>query len=271
MTTDLPIVGAALRLRELPQYIDWLVAHQRDLEIQDPGYTDYLDTDWHAEAEAGRKLLTERGYTGRMGIHAAYDGLDLFSRDKKVQEVIQTRYLQSLAFATELGATHMVIHSPFVTFGNAYAPFPPHVRQGIIGIVHSILEPVLTVAVEMKCTLVIECILDKNPQHLIELVRSFNSDYVRLSVDTGHAFIMHQSGGASPGQWIIEAGDLLGHVHLQDTDGDADHHWAIGDGNINWSAVFRALHFTNAKPRLCIEVAEVMRSAQWLEQHGLAR
>jgi sugar phosphate isomerase/epimerase len=272
MQTDLPVVGAAMRLRDLPQYIDWLVADQRDLEIQDPGYPDYLDSDWQQEAREGRALLTERGYSGRLGVHAAYEGLELFTRDKKVQAVVRERYLESLAFGAQLGATHMVIHSPLVSFGNAFASYYPAPRlQQMIDVAQEILAPVLTVAAQNQCVLVIECILDKSPYPLLQLVRSFNSDYVRLSVDVGHAFIMHQDGGASPDEWIATAGDLLGHVHLQDNNGSADYHWAIGDGNINWRAVFWALRQIPAQPRLCIEVRDVMRSIQHLQQLGVAR
>jgi sugar phosphate isomerase/epimerase len=265
-------MGAAIRLSEIPAYIDWLVADQRDLEIQDPGYPDYLDTDWRAEAQAGRDLLVSRGYSGRLGIHAAYDGLDLFTHDRKVREVIQTRYLQSLEFGALLNATHMVIHSPFVAFGSAFANYSPASgRKWVIDATHAALEKVLPVAQQQNCTLVIECIMDKSPFPLIELVRSFQSDHVRLSIDTGHAFIMAQDGGAPPHQWVLEGGDLLEHVHVQDVDGHADRHWAVGDGNINWFAFFRALRTLEHSPRLVLEVQEVMRSFQWLQRSGLVR
>jgi sugar phosphate isomerase/epimerase len=272
MQHELPVVGAAMRLASLPQHIDWLVADQRDLEINDPGYYAYLDGDWQAEARAGRALLTERGYSGRLGIHAAYEGLDLFTRDRKVQRVIQERYLESLAFGAELGATHMVIHSPFVSFGNAFAAYTPASRrQPVIDTVQHILSAVLPTAEQMGCTLVIECILDKHPQPLIDLVASFDSPLVRVSIDVGHAFIMHQDGGASPDEWIANAGELLGHLHLQDNNGHADYHWAVGDGEINWRAVFWALRHNPAQPRLILEVAEVMRSFEYLRGLGLVR
>jgi hypothetical protein len=35
MNGSLPVVGAALDIASLPQYVDWLVDKQRDLEIQD--------------------------------------------------------------------------------------------------------------------------------------------------------------------------------------------------------------------------------------------
>lgn len=268
----LPLIGAAIRLPEIPQYIDWLVADQRDLEIQDPCYPGYLDLDWRAEAEAGRALLRERGFQGRLGVHAAFDGLELFTQDKLIREVISTRYQQSLDFVEVVGASQMVIHSPFVAFGSAAGNFGTRrERQWVIDAARAVLDRVLPRAVDLKCALVIECIMDKTPDPLIDLVRSFDSEYVRVSIDTGHAYLMEQQGGTPPHQWVLAAGELLGHVHVQDVDGHADRHWAVGDGNINWPAFFWALRQLAHQPLLVLEVLEVERSARWLTSHGLAR
>lgn len=269
-TTTLPVIGGAIRLPEIPKYLQWLVSKQRDLEIQDPCYPDYLDQDWTAEVREGAQRLKDGGFTGRIGIHGAFDGLELFTYDKKIREVIRTRFLQSLEFGAVLNASTMVIHSPFIAFGHGLVNYSPasH-RQYIIDAAHAILEDVLPVAAQMNCTLVIECILDKNPLPLLELVRSFNSEHVRLSIDTGHAFIMQQDGGTAPHQWVIEAGELLGHVHLQDVDGLADRHWQLGRGNINWAAFFYALGQLKHKPVLVLEVLEIAGSMQWLERNEL--
>lgn len=268
-----PVIGAAIRLHQLPQYAAWLAADQRDLEIQDPCYPHYLDdADWRAEARAGRALLDARGYAGRIGIHAAYDGLELFTRDRRIRQVIVERHMQALEFAALLQATHMVIHSPFLVFGNAFANYGPGPqRSAIIESAQEILSEVLPAAAAVNCTLVIECCMDKNPAPLIDLVRSFGTAAVQLSIDTGHAFVMQQEGGASPEQWVADAGALLGHVHLQDVDGLGDRHWPLGDGAINWTAFFRALAALEHSPRLVIEVDDVMRSFEYLRARGLGR
>ncbi|MDX2163548.1 MAG: TIM barrel protein [bacterium] len=275
MQHTLPLIGAAMRLNELAEFADWLAADQRDLEIQDPAYPGYLDQDWRAEAQHGKALLDDKGYTGRLGIHAAFEGIELSTFDKKLRAVIQERYLESLDFGAVVGATHMVIHSPLMAFGTAFANFAnPLILNMVIENVHLALEKVLPVAQSMGCALVIECIADKNPGPLTTLVKSFNSDFVRLSVDTGHAALMEAQGGTSPQDWLAHVGDLLGHVHLQDLDYHADRHWALGDGNLNWFAFFRALKNITSQPRLVLEMndkADIMRSMAWLERHQLGR
>jgi len=120
---------------------------------------------------------------------------------------------------------------------------------------------------------VVENIRDLNPAPLMALVRSFDSEFMRVSIDVGHAHLMQQKGGPSPEQWIMEAGTLLGHVHLQDNDGLLDRHWTSGDGNINWHSVFRALGHVGGTPRLILEIKpdEIEVGANWLSGRGLAR
>lgn len=48
---------------------------------------------------------------------------------------------------------------------------------------------------------------------------------------------------------------MLGHVHLQDADGYADRHWAIGEGVIRWPSVcFTEIAKLTSKPRLVLEL-----------------
>ncbi len=109
----------------------------------------------------------------------------------------------------------------------------------------------------MGVTLVIENIEDKDPHSRVDLARSFNSEAVRVSIDTGHANYAHGSTGGPPVDYYVHAaGDMLHHVHLQDTDGHADRHWNPGEGLIRWTEVFRALGRITSKPRLILEVRD---------------
>ena len=273
MSNSLPTLGAAMPIDQLETHTDWLKSQQRDLEIQDPFRPDVLDGNWKPLAQRAKQLLS--GYTGRMGIHGPFDGLALMSIDPKVSQVAASRLLQALDFAEEIGATHMVVHSPFMAFGHAFVPTSPYYeRSKMIERVHKTIENVLPRAEQIKCTLVIENIQDMHPTPWLELIRSFKSEYVRASIDVGHAFLMHRIGGASPDAFVREAGELLAHVHLQDTDGLSDRHWCPGNGNLNWYALFSALHALPHRPRLILELhdyAEIGTGAQYLAERKLAQ
>lgn len=274
-TAQPPLIGAAMLTSHLPRFIDWLAADHRDLELQDPAYPGYLYQDWMPDAKAARALLDTSGYQGRVGIHAAFMGIDISTPDVQLRTAMADSLRRSLEFGEVIGATHAVIHSPFMWFGSPQVYFSSPQSRAFIGDgVRAMLDLLLPLAERINCAFVIETIADANTRALVELVRSFDSPFVRLSIDTGHVAIMERMGGAPPSQWVEDAGDLLGHIHLQDTDGHGDRHWGLGDGTINWRAFFKALRASPANPRMILElmdINDVMPSMAWLAQHGLGR
>lgn len=270
---QLPLsVGAAMPAAALETHRDWLIAGQRDLEIQDPVTPGLLDSDWRPLVRRIRDLLD--GHQGRVGIHGPFLGLNIAAQDPKVQTLVSERLRQALEFATELGATHMVIHSPFTFLGAPLLAHTPGTRRSIeIAMAQRIIGPVLPMAEQIGCTLVVENILDTSSTPLLDLVRSFESPFVRASLDVGHATITQRIGGPTPDQWVREAGALVAHIHLQDSDGYLDRHWAPGDGGINWYALFEALSELDETPRLLLELRDtnqIARGAAYLQGRGLA-
>lgn len=261
----LPLVGAAMPIEALALHQDWILSHNRDLELQDGFRSEVIDGDWKPLVAKTKSVL--EGYTGRMGIHGPFDGLLIASWDAPVREFVRNRHLKALEFAEGLGATHMVMHSPFLYFGHAMvAHNKAHGLKDQIAWAHETLNAVVARASSIGCQIVIENIRDTNPLPLLELVKSFNSEFVRFSLDTGHANLMHEIGAPTADQWVLDAGEYLGHVHLQDNDGQLDRHWHPGRGSINWYAVFNALQKLKHQPRLILEVrdADTMPAFDWL-------
>ncbi len=273
MNKPLPVVGAAMPSSKLPEYREWLLAGQRDLEIQDPAELGFLDTDWQPIVKHIRSQLD--GHTGRVGVHGPFWGLPIAAMDSKIRIAVKERLKQSLDFCAELGATHMVVHSPLDFLGTPYLPLSRYGGLDLLGIIHSTLEEAVAYATSIKCALVIETIYDRDPLPWIEMIKSFDSQYVCASVDVGHVFINQKLGAPPPDYWVRHADMWLGHVHLQDSDGYADRHWVPGDGDINFKAIFDALSTLEHNPRLIIEVVDkggsILKAAKWFEEQDLAR
>lgn len=251
----LPILGAALPLAGVRLHRDWILEKQRDLEIQDFCYATLLDGDWQDVVDACKKELD--GYTGRLGIHGPFWGFTIDSMDSDIRAVVAMRMMQGLDVCAALGASQMVIHSPYTTWGYNNLDDNPGSRQGIIERVHATIGAAVKRAEDMGCVLVIENIEDVDAHIRVDLAKSFDSPAVRVSIDTGHANYAHGSTGGPPVDYYVHAaGDILHHVHLQDTDGHADRHWNPGEGNIPWRAVFRALGRLGSNPRLILEVRD---------------
>jgi sugar phosphate isomerase/epimerase len=266
------LIGAAIDVIDLARWGDWIVEGQRDLELQDFCEPDVLTGDWDARvAEAKRRL---DGYRGRLGIHGPFWGFAVDSHDPEVRAIVRRRLDQGLDVCAALGATHMVVHSPYTTWDGHNLDTRPGAREAMLERVHACLAPAAQRAADQGVALVMENIEDTDPLDRLRLAESLG-DSVLISVDTGHAHYAHVSTGAPPVDVFVRAaGARLAHVHLQDADGHADRHWAIGEGTIRWAEVFRALADAPAAPRLVLELADkagIAGSMAFLEGAGLGR
>ena len=269
------VVGASLESGWLPEFVNWLVEGQRDLEIKDPLIPGFLDEDWQSVARDARTLLADHGFAGRLGIHGPFHDLTIMARDPRARRLTIDRLQEGLDFAAEVGATHMVIHSPFWSYGLPAALYRPGVElEECIALVHRTLDPLLGFTQQIGCMLVIETMVNEySPTPLLALIRSFNSESVRLSLDTGHALLSHRYGAPAPHEWVLQAGPLLTHLHLDDNDADRDYHWSPGDGAVNWYALFAALREIDTQPRIILETPRmgIERGAAWLTRAGYMR
>jgi sugar phosphate isomerase/epimerase len=267
-----PLLGAALKLDGLRLHYDWIMERQRDLEIQDFGRFEVLNGDWRSLASEIKKCLA--GYPGRLGLHGPFMGLPINSEDPDVRAVVNRRMHQALDVCDHIGATQMVVHSPYTSWNYANFQWKPNARETHIRRIHLTLQDVVERARSIGCVLVMENVEDKDPFERINTVRSFDSPAIRASVDTGHANFLHHCAGAPMAHaFITAAGEMLEHVHIQDTDASGDRHWLPGDGNIAWEDVFAALGTNPGNPRLLLEVRDYKRlraGADYLARLGLA-
>ncbi len=273
MTTPLNTLGAALMIDELEDHLEWLTSGKRDLEIQDFSQHKLLDGDWQAQADKAKALL--EGYPGRMGIHGPFWGLSLANPDPLLRDAVKKRLEGGVKVAAQLGATHMVVHSPIDPWMHRHIAYDAVRREEIVDLMKDTLTDVLAQAEDVGCTLVMENIMDLDPRVQLELVKAVDSDALRVSLDVGHAFCMHvQHGAPPPDRFVSEVGEYLEHLHIQDTDGYLDRHWLPGEGSVNFKALTDAVSALKRRPKLIIEVKEkasVQRAAAWLSEPNLAR
>ncbi|NJS40115.1 MAG: sugar phosphate isomerase/epimerase [Rhodobacteraceae bacterium] len=271
-TPDLPILGAALGHADLAPHRDWLLEAPRDLELQAFVDAEVLDGDWSGLAAETVKLLD--GHEGRLGIHGPFWGFTIASYDPEVRKLVTRRMGQALDVCAAVKGTHVVIHSPFTTWGYNHRGLYPKDSARMVEAARDTLAAALKRAEDMGVTFVLENIEDIEPADRAALCEALGWQALALSVDTGHAHYAHGSTGGPPVDFYIRAaGQRLGHVHLQDADGFADRHWQIGHGTILWPSVFDAIAKTGACPRLILELrdkAGVIPSARYLAALGLA-
>jgi len=255
--TDLPIIGAQLSVLDLDRHRDWLFEKDRDLELPEFCMADILKSPQPFIDLAKSKL---NGWNGRLGIHGPFSGFEIDTKDRDVRAVVQTRMDQALDVCAALGAVQMVIHSPYDPWDHSNLSNGAKDRQRRVSAILDTLGPALKRAEDLGVVMVLENIKDISPLERAAVVDAAASPALRLSVDTGHAHWAHTVCGApSAAEFVAAAGESLAHVHLQDTDGLADRHWVLGEGNIDFAAIFSALGELDSKPHLIIEINEFGR------------
>ncbi|SDR35706.1 sugar phosphate isomerase/epimerase family protein [Pseudovibrio sp. Tun.PSC04-5.I4] len=271
--SDLPVLGAAMCVKHLAQHRDWLLELPRDLELQDFHNWSLLDSGCDELIADAKKLLD--GHEGRVGIHGPFWNMDLAAGDPLFQEVVRKRLDKGLDACAKMGGDHMVIHSPYTIWDHNNLATYDGARQVKLDMIHANLKGAVAKAEDIGCVMVLENIEDLDPDFRLDIVKSFNSEALAVSIDTGHAHYMHVSHGAPPVDCFIKsAGNALEHLHIQDVDGYADRHWNPGEGAIAWEPVFSALGKLESNPRLIIEVMDetkLRKGADYLVNLGVAR
>lgn len=265
-------IGAALQIDAIADHRDWLFDDNRDLEIQDFIFYETYKDGWQNTVDRAKAQLD--GFEGRIGVHGPFIGLDINNPDPEVRDVASRRYVAGIEAAAAVGARQMVIHSPF----NIWTHHHKHAGYGgdaeIAENVRALLEPALKLGETHGVTMVVENTRDARAEDRRVMIEHIDSPALAVSIDTGHANIARKVLGSQPVDYFVrDAGNLLKHVHLQDNDGEADRHWAPGQGTIVWHAVFHALSDLESAPHLVLELRrheEIPQGFAYLRDLGLA-
>lgn len=266
-----PLAGVALPIALIPSYQEWLTSGQRDILIQETHWGEVLDGDCHMLVREARRMLD--GFTGRLCIRGPKESLPLLRRGLQVYMPITSRLCHVLELGAELGASQIIVHSPFPGYDEARGARSEAAGPEQVEAVRAALEPVLRLARDANLTLVIENRYDLNPALLLALVRSFASDHIRMGLDVRLASIAQRAGGPPAAEWVRAAGDHLAHVMLQDCGEPGRFHRGHA-GSPDWFDLFDALGKLGHCPRLMIQAAGCNDSAEatgWLAQRGLVR
>lgn len=269
---DLPVIGAQLSTLNLDAHRDWLAEKNRDLELVEFCMADILRDPDPFTSIAKAKL---DGWHGRLGIHGPFYGFELDVKDADIRAVVQKRMDQALDVCAALGARQMVVHSPYDYWDQHNLDNTPRGRENKVSAILKTLGPALKRAENQGVTLVLENIKDADAQARAMVVKAADSPALKLSIDTGHAYWAHRACGAqSVGEFVTIAGADLCHVHLQGSDGHADRHWPLDQGDTDWAEIFAALAKTGATPHLIVEINDftlIKRSVAHLAALGLGQ
>lgn len=179
--------------------------------------------EWSAQA---RQMLEA---SSRHILHAPFAELSPAAIDPMIREVVMQRYEQAYGIAWEYGIKRMVVHAGYIP--DVYQPEWFIERSAAFWRAFLRDKP-------DDFTLLIENVLEDNPQLLLEVIERISDPRVQICLDVGHAFVQSD---CPLTDWIDTLAPHIGHVHLHNNDGKHDAHNAVDDGKIPMRSVIKQL------------------------------
>jgi sugar phosphate isomerase/epimerase len=224
---------------KLKDYLEMLRKRRYDLEI----YLSAAVLD-QIEKQDLEKLIERLDWGPKLTLHAPFMDMNPGAMDPMVRSVTQVRFRQLLNVAAILKPRAAVFHA-------AYDRWRYSGRKDI-WLENSIdtWQKVMDTATKIGLRVAVENVFDEDPEALQMLIEKIDSPDFGFCFDTGHCNLFSK---VTMEQWFESLGRHLVEVHLHDNDGQADSHWALGRGTIDFEKFFSLMHAHSPVPVFTIE------------------
>lgn len=98
---------------------------------------------------------------------------------------------------------------------------------------------------------------------VLEVLEKKQLSGIKHTMDVGHL----ETNNVDIGEYIHDLKDYLVHIHLHDNFGEFDNHLPIGEGNINFPKIFRALEDIKYNGKIILEMTkteDIIKSRKYL-------
>ncbi len=168
----------------------------------------------------------------RVTFHSPFMDLSPGSPDPSVLALTRRRFEQVLRIAEFFHPLRIVCHAGYdwKRYG--------HLREKWLENSVKTWEWMASGTKDVGAVLMLENVYERSPEEMAPVLESLRAQGVGLCLDTGHQAAF----GTTPlPEWTEVLSPYLGQLHLHDNLGDRDEHLALGEGNIDFEGLFRAL------------------------------
>lgn len=216
-------------------------------------------TAWNLDegfAQADALVRCQIAGVRRLVLHAPFNELFPCAIDPKARALAAQRYRQAIALAGSYGAQKVVIHGGF----------HPQMYYPVWYVEQSILFWREFLRQEPGVSLVLENVLEAEPEPLAEILEGVNHPALRLCLDVGH---VNAYSRVPISRWLDRLAPWLSHFHLHNNDTGADTHSPLNEGSLPMEALLRGLYARFPDATATLELHEPASSLRWMEENGL--
>ena len=152
-------------------------------------------------------------------LHGPFNELFPCAIDPEARDLAARRYRQAIALARDYGADKVVIHAGF----NPWLYYPVWFREQSAVFWREFL------AEEPGVEIVLENVLEQEPEWMTEILRAVDSPRLRLCLDVGH---VNAYSPVDTAQWLRRCAPWISHFHLHNNNGTRDAHDPLFRGSI---------------------------------------
>ena len=193
----------------------------------------------------------------RFTLHGPYSELFPCAIDRRVRALAAQRYRQTIETALHYDIHKIILHAGF----NPWLYFPCWFTEQSI-----LFWKEFEKEIPDGVVLVLENVLEEQPEHLADIIRAVDSPKLRMCLDAGHA---HAYSKAPVEQWIRSCGDVIDHFHIHNNDGSWDTHSPLDCGTIPMRELFAQIETTCPSATVTLELMDGASSLEWLRKQGI--
>lgn len=188
-------------------------------------------------------------------LHGAFLDVAVHSSDREIKAVSDRRVRQSMEIACRLGVRAVIFHT------NLIANFKN--KRYVDGWICENAKYWRTLAADYPNVLIyIENMFDEDPEPMVELMLALQDvPNVSACLDYAHASVF---GNGIEG-WVNALLPYASHLHVNDNDGVADLHLAIGEGVLDYTPLNRGIEKSGMRPNVLIEMSDPSAQARSIE------
>ena len=192
----------------------------------------------------------------RKVLHAPFNVLFPCAIDKKARVLAADRYRQAIELAKRYGSTKVIIHGGY----NSWIYYPVwYVEQSILFWKEFLKE-------DPGVEIVLENVLETDPQWLLDIVKGVDDPRLKLCLDMGH---VNAYSKIPLMDWLESWAPYLSHFHIHNNDGSRDQHNALNDGNIPMKEFLLRAEELCPNATFTFELMKDEPSMKWLAENGL--
>ena len=240
------LLFATYSLRDLVTYRQWAEQLGCGLELHtfvDPAV---LAGDVAGMIAAHRRLLDNFG--GAIGFHGAFYDMMSGSLDPSVVELTRQRYRQNLSVAQALKGEYVVFHANYMgSFKLINYRSGWHRRQVAFW---------KSFAIETEdngLCLLLENMWADDPAIVADILDEIDHPNLRACLDVSHVVLYSTHSVSS---WIDTLQPWLYCCHLNNTNGEQDLHWPLGQGIIDYDLILDHLRRLPSPPCMTLEMPD---------------